>query len=95
MGPNFHGKPQLQDLKIYALSWCFKKRHLTSHTSHTLNTSLTTILFTPLTSHTPHCHEPTNTHVCLVSLQYTDTKSLFTPLLSPYTLHSAIISSRF
>jgi len=48
-----------------------------THTSYLLNTSLTTFLFTPLTIHTRHRHEPRKTYVCWVLFQYTNIRYCF------------------
>lgn len=93
-GPIRHTKFHLHDWTTCALAWWCQKRYYTSHTSNFLNTSLKTI-FSLLASHTPHRHEPRMISVCWDFPQYTDTKPLFTPLLSKYTLHSPIIYSRF
>jgi hypothetical protein len=70
--PILHRKFQLQGFWICALEWWCQKHHFTSHTPYFLNTSLTPTLFTPLTSHTRHRHEPRNPYICWVLFQYTD-----------------------
>ena len=68
--PILHRKFQLQDLCLVVVM--SETSSYFTHTSYFLNTSLTTFLFTPLSSHTRHHHEPRKTYVCWVLFQCTD-----------------------